>query len=220
MCKHPSPFPPASSLPRCAGRTFSSTLNLTHVHVTGPLSGLNFQETTQRRLALELWGGDMLTVASGHNLTKLWLGKSKVDVTPLQCNAQLGTFTLTFGTSIGHPTGAFVVPPLDYGSIKLVSANNNAATTKATSQQIITYVQTLGTQVQAAALLKADNATLTWRYRPPLKIEVFIRPDGGCADDGDDCNELAKKCAQGADAEVRRRDCLHVPLCVVSGYTY
>lgn len=66
----------------------------------------------------------------------------------------------------------------------------------------------LGTQVQSASLRASANASLSWRYHAPIKIDVYIRPDGGCADEGNDCQELAHKCsstnAAAITAEVGR----------------
>lgn len=61
--------------------------------------------------------------------------------------------------------------------------------------QTAPFTQTTGVLEQSANLTGNTNATITWRYRAPPAIDVFIRPYGGCSDDTNTCQELAGRCS-------------------------
>lgn len=53
--------------------------------------------------------------------------------------------------------------------------------------------------MQEADLAANASASITWRYRPPLALSVYVYPQGGCTTtDGRDCQELAGRCEGGA----------------------
>lgn len=60
---------------------------------------------------------------------------------PLQCNSIMGTVVVSFGADSAQPSGRFVVPPIDFGSIVLASANLNSASKKASNLGITNYLQ-------------------------------------------------------------------------------
>ena len=57
-------------------------------------------------------------------------------------------------------------------------------------------------QQQSANLAGNTNATIIWRYHAPLRINVAIRPYGGCSDDTKDCHVgIQSDDARSANAE-------------------
>lgn len=56
----------------------------------------------------------------------------------------MGTIVVAFGADSAEPSGRFVVPPIDFGSITLASANLDGASKKASNLGIINYLQVGG----------------------------------------------------------------------------
>ena len=59
----------------------------------------------------------------------------------LQCNAIMGTVIVSFGSDSANPSGSFALPPIDFGSVLLTSANVDGVSPKADNIGISNYLR-------------------------------------------------------------------------------
>lgn len=135
-----------------AERTFEANIDADRIYIDGPMYGVDFQDTTLRTLNLELWGGNCGYTAAGVDYPGAWIGPATVALTPLQCNAVLGTVKVAFGATSGTPSGKFLVPAVDLGSIKILNANAGNESPRANSVGIMNYLEVGATTLHCTAL--------------------------------------------------------------------